>query len=142
MKNCVKLIGKLVVNPESRREAKKRGGEDWAIVPVPTGLADFYRTMLLDRYLHPKWLKESRKVHGTFWKPHITVLDNRVKLNNNQKNILKRYHNTKIEYEYDVSPYKHWKFWALRVYSPQLDEIRKEMGLSPYTFHITIAREE
>lgn len=142
MTNLIHATGKLIVAPESRKQSKKRANGDWAIVPVDVGLAEFYREMLITNLLHPKWLRESRKVHGTFWKPHITVLDGRKPLTDKQKELLAGYNGVTIKYQYDVSPYNVWKFWALRVYSEDLDKIRKNIGLPRYPFHITIAREE
>ena len=142
MTNLIHATGKLIVSPITRLNSKKRPNDNWAIVPVDVGLAEFYREMLIQNQLHPKWLRERRKVHGTFWKPHITVLDGRVQLDEKQKKILSGYNGVAIKYQYDISPYQHWKFWALKVYSQDLDNIRKNIGLKPYQLHITIAREE
>lgn len=143
MSNLLSSRGHLIVSPESRLNAKKRPGENWAIVNVHPSIAYFYREQLIRNLLHPPWLSESRTVHGPRWSPHITFMDNRIKLDGFQKSVLRQHHGEIIEFEYDINPYKHWKFWALRVHSPRLDYIRRRMQLpGKYPYHITIAREE
>ena len=45
-----------------------------------------------------------------------------------------------ITVEYDPTIYLHWRFFAVEVFSKELDEIRKTLGLPKKSYHITIGK--
>lgn len=104
------------------------------VANVDPGIAEYYRWWVKKRFgLH---------LHNTAFIPHITIVDGKVK-NDNKHQLWKKHQNEIIDFEYSVEFEQHWKFWTLPVRSPQLEAIRRELGLNPnYNFHITFGRME
>ena len=103
------------------------------VVDVDYGIAEYYRW----------WVKKHfhLTLQNNAWRPHITVIDGRVPLNQEQMKLWKKYEKQVAHFEYSVDIKQHWKFWTLPVQSEQLTEIRKELGMSvKYPFHITFGR--
>lgn len=80
------------------------------------------------------------------WAPHISVVRKEMP---RFLNFWKKYEGAKIPFEYEYYVYNDNRYYWLNVYSPKLEEIRKELGLTrvsaitrgpdgKHRFHITI----
>lgn len=145
-----KASGKLIYDPD--RGKMKNRTKWWAIVTAPPDIVRYYRWWL-DRYW---WEFEDcgykRDFKPPSWGSHVSVVRGEVP----QKPELWKKHNgirVDFEYRHEIEAVRDYgfrdKFYMIRVRSPQLMEIRKELGLKtvdsrgrPYEFHITIARIE
>ena len=125
----VKCTGKIVYDPD-RTGLKRRNGPGWMVVELGNGIAHYY-----------KWLLESWgiDIDVPAWQTHVTVCDGSNIDPELYKRFWKKYQGQRLEFEYNIEVYKFARFYALRVRSPFLDQIRKELGLKPnYPFHITV----
>lgn len=104
------------------------------VADLDFGTAAYYRWWIKKRF--------GLELQPTAFMPHITILDGKVKLDDNKfKTLWKKYQNKLIDFEYSVEVEQHWKFWVLPVRGKTLEGIRAEFGLNPnYKFHITIGR--
>lgn len=133
-KNWVKHRGVLVYNPPRPDLRKIRQGNDWFIfLELDYNFAALYRWFILRRF--------HLQLQPTAWKPHVTVLDGRNKVQPEYRQFWKKYEKKKIEFEYSVDIEQHWKFWTLPVRSETLLDIREELGFKRQCeLHITIGR--
>lgn len=94
------------------------------------------------RSLVPKYIKLNKQKYA----PHISVL-RKEQIKN--KEYWMRYQNFQIEFEYNMEIFNDESYYWIRAYSNRLIEIRRELGLAPYSgitnapdyfpsFHITI----
>lgn len=132
----VKYKGVVVYNPPRPDLRKIRHGQDWFLfVEADFGLAAFYRWLVFRRF--------GLRLQPTAWKPHVTVLDGRKKVEPHFQKFWKKYEKQKVEFEYSVEVEQHWKFWVLPVRSEQLLDMREELGFSRnYPLHLTFGRME
>lgn len=137
VKQLFSVSTKVDVFPKDRERIKnkKRKFEDELIIGKVSN--DFHK--LYSYFLF--------KNYGVYLEPplfgsHITICDGREKLNlERDSEYLKQIQNKQFKVECDPNIYLHWQFYAIRVYSPELDLIRKTLGLSAnYPFHITIGK--
>lgn len=135
--NLFKLSATVNVFPSDRLRIKnkKRSYENELIVAKVSN----------DIYRYYAWFLN--KQYGVVLEPppfgsHITIADGRKKIDLDKfAEYLSKIDLKKLTIECSPSIYTHWEFFAVRVYSPELDVIRKKLGLSSnYPFHITIGK--
>lgn len=135
--NLFKLSAIINVFPSDRLRIKnkKRSHENELIVAKVSN----------DIYRYYAWFLN--KEYGVFLEPppfgsHITINDGRKKIDLDKfSKYLSEIDTKKISIVCDPCVYTHWEFFAVRVYSPELDMIRKKLGLTGnYPFHITIGK--
>lgn len=132
----IKSTGRVIYDPPRPGMRKVRPGS-FLIAEVDNSIAEYYRWWVKKRF--------GLILQNTAWKPHITVLDGRQRLSQEQMKLWKKYQGQIITFEYSVDIEQQWKFWCLPVKSIALDNIREEFGLEsrkPFPFHITIGRME
>ena len=73
---------------------------------------------------------------------HITIHNGIEQIPDLEKHMpyLKSLEDKVITVEYNPTIYLHWRFFAVEVFSPELDEIRKTLGLPRKSFHVTIGK--
>lgn len=131
MMTWIKGTGRIKYDPD-RVGLKRRNGPGWVVVEMSNGICWFY-----------KWLLERRgiELNKQAWQAHITVCDGSPIDRDKVDQFWKKYDGMSIEFEYDNEIYSHWKFYAMRVRTPLLNQLRVELGLkADYPFHITIGR--
>jgi hypothetical protein len=72
---------------------------------------------------------------------HITIINDIITDTERYELIGRKYQRKKVEFFYEIEPRSNGKHWWLRVFSPQAEDIREEIGVSriPYfSFHLTI----
>ena len=105
------------------------------VVKVDQGIVDVARALV------PKHIRLNRQKY----EPHITVIRKEVP----QHGPWGLHHDKPVEFEFDSYVFNDDTYFWLRAFSPQLIEIRKELGLPDYSwaargpdgfdsFHITI----
>lgn len=126
---------KVFPNDRLRIKNKKRTYEDHLIVANLSN--DFYK--YYSYFLHKKY--------GVILEPppfgtHITISDGRQEIDiNKHKDFLQLINNKQIIVDVNPEIYLHWQFFAVRIYSEQLNKIRDSLELtSSYPFHITIGK--
>lgn len=127
----IKATGRIKYDPD-RVGLKRRNGPGWVVVEMSNGICWFY-----------KWLLERRgiELNKQAWQAHITVCSGEPLDPKKVAKFWKKYDGVPIEFEYSTEIYSYWKFYALRVRSKMLSELRSELGLSAdYPFHVTIGR--
>ena len=145
MKHFHKTTGTITYDP--RRPGMTHRTQWWCVVNVSPEIARYYRWWLeFEKHIHlqpPAWGAHISLVRGE--KPRDLYLPN-----------WKKYDGQKIEIEYCHGIIDVWnsqrsddrahfvsddKYYVIEVRSPQLKEIRKELGLpSHYDFHMTIGK--
>lgn len=132
--NTLKIKGKIVYNPRRDKLKKTRTHDEFFLVlEVPDNVGVYYRHWLYRRF----GIKISPPAYGC----HVTVLDGRQPVKKEHIAAWKKHAGKVIEIEYTPEVYRQWLFWCLPVVSPELDEIRKELGFSTAKpLHITIGR--
>lgn len=106
------------------------------ILKVDEELGNFYRSLI------PKYLNVKKQMHSF----HITIIRNETPLN---FNFWEKYQNRYINFEYDPYIYNGIVYYWLNIFSPILENIRTELGLSTSSeysrspdglcnFHITL----
>ncbi len=130
----IKVTGILKYSPK-RYDFKKSHKTDVLILELyRDDLCAYYQWMLEKKY------GQCMKLQSPMYGAHVTV----VKAEESKKagDLWGKYQNKKITVEYSPKLENHWRFWTLPVYSKELEEIRTEMGLKKFPFHITIGRQE
>jgi|SRR5208282_548710 len=107
------------------------------ILQIDSGLADFYRSTI-PKYLHVK---------PPMFEPHISVIRNPSTPLNMKK--WGKYQGKLMDFCYDTYIHNDELYYWLNVKSPDLEDVRKELGMQPYgdvtpspdgqhLFHITL----
>lgn len=130
-----KLNARIEVFPANRSAIKtpksNRDPKQIIIAKVSNDLYRYYQTLLFKEYgviLDPPTFGAHITINDA--RKPIEVTDKVLKLNNKQ-----------ISVECDPNIYLCWEFFAVRVYSKELDTIRASLGLSEnFPFHITIGK--
>jgi hypothetical protein len=135
--NLFTISTKIEVFPESRLRIKnkKRNYEEELIIgKVSNDFAKLYSSLVYKQYGVVLELPP--------FGAHITIADGRQKIDiKRNEQFLNQIKNKQFKVECDPRVYRHWRFYALRVHSTELDCIRKKLGLSSdYPFHITIGK--
>lgn len=137
----IKVSSKIIYEPKTRKNAKKRPNPWWVIAQVDSGIVFYYNYLVRKNVLNPLGVDFAPKLHYPMWGAHVTVLDGRSHVRNRKD--WKKYDGENIDIYYSPHVEKRWKFWVLPVKCELFSEIRRELGLnSDYNFHITIGREE
>ncbi len=108
------------------------------ILQVDSGLADFYRS-LIPKYLHVK---------PPMFEPHVSIIRNTIAPLN--MNVWDKYQGKSIDFKYEAYIYNDELYYWLNVICPELEYIRKELGMEPYgdvtlspdgqhLYHVTLA---
>lgn len=120
--------GKLIYDPYARIKQAPY----WLILKTDEELIRYYKSMLMQQY--------DLIFEKTIWGSHISVIRGTPPVDKKQ---WKKYQNETIDFEYTNRIYRAHSFFCVDAYSPRLEEIRSELGLSPTPkagFHITIGR--
>ena len=130
----IKIQGQVQCKPNRQNVRKKRAHEeDLSIVKVANDIGALYRWLLEKQY----GIKLDPPAFGC----HVTILDGRRPVKADKESILKSIDKKNITLEYSPYIYRHWEFFAVKVKSNALNEIRTSLGHQPTdTFHITIGR--
>lgn len=119
----------------------------WLILRCDEGLTAYYRKWVEREYPikvdSQDWLKKAEldenqsswlitqhgvKINKSVWGSHVSVIRGEVPRN---KSVWSKYQNKKIMFEYDPAYLNtNGKHWWFRIFSPQLEQIRKELGLT------------
>lgn len=129
------LTGQLLYSPE--RKGLKRSDQSHNLV------LDFPQDEMSDYY---QWLLEKQygqclRLQKPMFNLHVTVVrPQEVDLNHP---LWKKYEGNQLTVKYDHEGLeRHWDFWSLNVYSNELNDIRRELGLrTDFRLHITIGRQ-
>ena len=126
----------------------------WLLLRCDEGLTAYYRWWIEKEFgysLHSsEWLEKAKlditpdrnwsvtqhgvKTTRSAWGSHISVVRGEMPPN---KEFWKRYQNKKVWFEYNPEYMNHnGKHWWIRAYSPQLEEIRQELGLTSQPTYI------
>lgn len=119
--------GKLIYDPKTD---SSKFNSWWAKVDVPSSVIRYYQY----------WVKRELgiKLNTPIWKAHITVLRGEQP---KKQWLWKKYQGQEIEFFYSPELKMSETYVWIPVESPQLEAIRKELGLSPQPrvkFHITV----
>lgn len=130
----IKTTGKLIYNPPRPGLKKTRNHDEFfLILEVHRSIGTYYRHWVYRRY--------GIKLAPPAFETHVTILDGRTPVQPGYLEHWKKYSGKIIELEYSPEIYRNWKFWCLPVRSPELVEIRKELGFETQKpLHITIGR--
>jgi hypothetical protein len=132
----IKGVIKVFPKDRSRLKKKKKPNEEQTIVVnLSNDFSHYYA-----KFLHQEL--------GLFLEPppfgsHVTVNNGleEIKDIHLHQEYLKSLHDKVITITYSPEIYRHWEFFAVKVYSKELNTIRKKLGLSPKSsFHITIGK--
>lgn len=134
----ITIKGVLKVFPKDRSRLKKKkkpNEEQTIVVNISNDFSHYYSSFL-------------RREFGLFLEPppfgsHVTVNNGLEEIANRDDKIeyLNSLNGKVITFQYDPEIYRHWEFFAVKVYSNELNSIRKQLGLSPKrSFHITIGK--
>lgn len=131
----IKAKGKLVYSPVREVLRKKRSHNDFILVAEMNGEIAKYYSWWIRKSLH-------LNVRIPAWKPHITILDGRNPVPDDNLHQWEKHAGIVIDFEYSVEVEQVWKFFVLPVRSLQLDAIRSELGFMPnaHGFHLTVGR--
>lgn len=137
-----KSYGWIKYDPE--RPGMKRRTDWWAILEVPGGIADYYRTMIENRY--------GIQLCKPSWGAHISIIRGE-KPRPDLMHLWKKYDGKRVEFEYSVWPryngdtrvltnHQAGEFWYIDTYCDELTQIRQELEL-PYDWklHLTVGRQ-
>jgi hypothetical protein len=139
MSNWIQASGILQHSPP-RPGGKKRVNNFWLTVKVPKGIVEYYHHWIQKR-IGPPWDPKAVKLQLPMWGGHITVLDGRTTLNDQQVSQLQSLDNRRVTFEYSPDIRQHWKFYYLPVRSKELDQIRRNLGFTKHhPYHITVGR--
>ena len=131
----IKCKGKILFEPEDKT-TKHKSQSSWkrvALVLTGDDMADYYSWFINKRYN----LKLNRPLRGT----HVTFINDKeseVPLFKRAKGL---YDGKQLTFYIDPSPRSNGEHWWLRVWSPQMERIRKTAGGNPiphYAFHLTL----
>lgn len=128
---------KLLYDP-NRQDFKKSHKTRTLIAQLRRDDLDLYYQWFLKKNFGT-YLEIQRPMFGT----HVTVVRGDEKIRPDKFHLWKKYHGKAITAEYDpCSIERHWRFWSIRVVSPEMCDIRAELGLCRQAdFHITIGRQ-
>lgn len=128
----IKTTAKIVYEPLRADLKKESRNPKWTVVAeVDPEITRLYRWWIKRQW----WLDLVQPM----WYPHVTVIDGRRPIRNNER--WKRLDGRRIEIEYSVNVEQHWKFFVLPVRSSVFDEIRQECGFhETHPYHITFGR--
>jgi hypothetical protein len=101
-------------------------------------------TTTCDLHSYYRWFIKTR--FNLFLNPplrgtHVTIINDIIRNNDLYKSVADKYQGKKIDFYYEIEPRSNSEHWWLRVFCPQAENIRGEMGISriPYfTFHLTL----
>lgn len=138
MNQLITIKGVIKIFPKDRSRLKKKkkpNEEQTIVVNVSNDFSHYYANFL-------------KKEIGLLLEPppfgsHVTVNNGLEQITDIDKHqaYLESLHNKVISLSYDPVVYRHWEFFAVHVYSQELNNIRKKLGLSPKrAFHITIGK--
>lgn len=125
--------GQLLYNP-IRPLLKRDDQACTLILDLPKDdLAAYYQWFIQHQY--GQWLKLQSPMFGA----HVTVV--RPQEVDESNPLWLAYEGQKLNIEYGFVE-RHWEFWSLNVFSQELVEIRRELGLrTDFRLHITIGRQ-
>lgn len=108
-------------------------GSDKAYLEIDPQIAAFYRSLI------PKWIDYNVPMYP----PHITVVRTGKEVPKNIQ-VWGKYEGKEIPFEYENTVGYDGTYYYLRVFSPEIERIRMELGLPRMRpqfndFHITIA---
>lgn len=138
MSQLITIKGRLKVFPKDRSRLKKKkkpNEEQTIVVNVSNDFSHYYANFLKQEF-------------GLMLEPppfgsHVTVNNGIEEIQDIAKKqaYLESLDEKVITLSYDPEIYRHWEFFAVKVYSKDLNMIRKKLGLSPKKyFHITIGK--
>lgn len=136
--NLIKAKGFVEVFPKDRsclKVKKKAHEEQTIVVQVDNDFSLLYASFLMKKF----GVMIERPSFGT----HITVNNGRFEIQglDLKKDYLNSLNGKEVEFEYNPEVYLYWEFFAVKVYSKELDQIRVNLGLPPMEFfHITIGK--
>lgn len=127
---------KIIYNPKRPGLKRTNRDQDWfCVAEVDNSICEYYR----------HWVTKGtgKILQGLAWKPHVTVVNGKEKVQADFQHLWKKYDGKIITIEYSPVVEAHWKFWVLPITSPELTFLRKELGLDTkkYELHLTIGRE-
>lgn len=132
----IKCCIKVFPEDRSRLSKKKKPFEEQTIVGNVSKDFTHYQNWFVNK-------KIGLELEPPPFGGHVTI-HNGIECIKNIKNhldFLKTIHNKTITVYYDPDVYVHWRFIAVKVYSKELNSIRKKLGLSTKEFfHITIGK--
>lgn len=131
--------GSGIIRYDPYRAEMKRRTQWWCIVEVDREITRYYRW----------WLKREKHIHleQPSWDAHISVIRGETACKEHPE-LWKKYNGQRVDFLYEHGNYRchpdktlGGHFYWVDVECPQLDRIRKEMGLPRgWRFHITVGR--
>jgi hypothetical protein len=110
--------------------------EWWLILECCPGLLQYYRH-LIHQGTGIKLLKPS-------WGPHISVIRGE-EIKEEFRHLWGKWNGRKVSFTYSPEDlFDEYRYWWINIQSPELAEIRQELGLPPkpkYSFHFTVGKE-
>lgn len=131
------LNTKIQVFPTDRlriKNKKRQYSDEVIIGKVSDDLCNYYISLIYRKY----GVLLEKPPFGA----HITICDGRKKIDTEKHSqYLSQLNNKQFKVLCDPKIYLHWKFFAIKIYSKELSNIRKNLNLSEdYPFHITIGK--
>ena len=105
----------------------------WAIITTNDDVDKYYR-----------WFLEKEKgliLQAPAWGPHITILDGEPINEDLWEKVKNEYHNKEIEFEHEIFIKTNSKHWWLKVYCPEILNLRKRLNLQTnlkWSLHLTL----
>lgn len=131
-------VGQLEVFPPNReriKQKKKPFEEQTIVLQVENDFSKYYAT-----FLEKAWgLEVERPAFGT----HVTVNNGAFEIPNltDKMDYLNSINGQVLTVQYSPEIYRVWEFFAVKVYSDELNAIRETLELPPKSyFHITIGK--
>lgn len=128
MNGIFKSNGKIIYDPT----AGNAKNDWWIIVECPKDILDYYHHWILK--------EENIKLNKPLFGAHISVVRGEEPPN---KELWRKYHEKEISFSYSHDIENKDEYYWLRVSSPELNDIREELGLTrdvEFGFHLTIGR--
>lgn len=128
--------------PRNLKKHKREFEEEMIVLKVPDELGAYYR-WFIEKHFGPaeftRTLENNPMIIGPNHGAHISLVDRKSPLKCSEQ-YLQSINKKTIKFKYSPIVYRHWQFFAIPVYSKELDTICREIGYKPVQLHITIGR--
>lgn len=140
----LKATGKIVYDP--LRPGLKSKTDWWCVANTDSEICRYYRWWVWRRYMI--------KLENPAWGAHVSICRGEY-IREEYKPLWKKRNHKVVEFEYspvvrytgDTTSDRPSTFWFVDVICPEMNEIRKELGLpwcyddgEPFKFHLTVGR--
>lgn len=160
LKTEYKHTGKMIFDPKPLNGDVSMFKPYWSIIKTDDDFDSYYKWFLHKRYgynsilsITDDYIKPYNEIYGLklqkpAWGSHISVIRGEIKeglttddeINEWWDYYKNKYNGKNYEFVYDLTPKTNGKHWWLKIYSDELTDLRKEMGLfkSDIGLHITL----